>query len=131
MSHRCVVPFLLLATLVVTARSSSGAEFVPISLVCIETEDTAKADDVYLKAGSKVIWGPKQMNDGDALKIVLANKVTFSGEVEIALYDKDVPDGDDLLGNLTVYAAASGSRDLTHAFTNDGAHYVLTYRVRQ
>lgn len=126
MLKRAFPAFAVLACIL--ANAAGAAEFVPISIVCVKTEDVVGADHVYLQAGGKTIWGPKQMSKGDSLQIV-GKSVKFAGDLEIELYEKDTPDQDDLLGNESVYAAQAGARDRVMRFTNDGAQYVLTYRI--
>ena len=126
-----LVPLLAAATApgAASAQSTTAHYVKLVSLDCIETEDTTGADELYLKIRGKTVWSGNLNNGGDVDLATVPSK-EFYGQTNIDLYDDDWPDADDWLGSNAVYATEAGQGDHTVSFKEDGAHYVLTYRVQ-
>ena len=102
-----------------------------ISLVCHGTEDWTGADETYLLAAGRRVWGPNSMNDNDVADLTGIPHQQFRSKIRIDLYDKDAGfvDDDDHLGRTYARASQAGKGEQEHDFTGDGAHYTLTYEV--
>jgi hypothetical protein len=101
-----------------------------VKLVCIQTEDSTGADEAYLRVAGTKVWSG-DINDNQTKYLESLTPRAFTNQVLIQLYDADtgVFDSDDFLGEHMVYAWEAG-QEHTVQFTEDGAEYELTYRVR-
>lgn len=97
-------------------------------LLCYETEDWG-ADEAYIKLNGSTVWGPRSINNGQKIDVNVSR--TFSGSVNINLFDEDWPDADDQIANTnTVYEGAAGQGQLSMPFlTENGPRYELFYHV--
>jgi|tagenome__1003787_1003787.scaffolds.fasta_scaffold20092742_1 hypothetical protein len=106
-----------------------------INLHCVTTND-AVTDEVKMQQDGRQFWP----NDGDGYfsistgnTVVLNNIIRqFTGEsTTISLYDDEDFGSDDFLGSTTIPRDEGGNRmeRQKHLMAN-GAHYVLTYRVK-
>lgn len=97
-------------------------------LLCYETEDWG-ADEAYIKLNGSKVWGPRSINNGQKIDVNISR--TFSGSVNINLFDEDWPDADDQIANTnTVYEGAAGQGQLSMPFlTENGPRYELFYHV--
>lgn len=97
-------------------------------LLCYETEDWG-ADEPYIKLNGSTVWGPGSINNGQTVNLNVSR--TFSGSVNINLFDDDWPDADDQIANTnTVFEGAAGQGQLSMPFlTENGPRYELFYHV--
>jgi len=103
-----------------------------ISLVCSETEDNTGADEPYLLVDGNEVWGPQSMNDNDREDLRGIEPISFTGSINIKLYDEDVGgwfDDNDLLGSKDVSADLAGAGAKPYEFTKDGGNYTLFCEV--
>lgn len=101
-----------------------------ISLECKKTEDSAGADEPYIRVNGKNVWGPISLNDGQSATIDIT--VDFSQSAEIELFDQDpgiFGDKDDHLGTLTAKVDQIGKGEQRGKFTKDGADYTMNWEV--
>jgi hypothetical protein len=98
-----------------------------ISLECHTTEDSGD-DEAYLRVKGVKVWGG-DINSGQAVDLSGSALIEFNRRARIQLFDEDWPDSDDLLG--TTYARRShiGQGEIAYEFTDDDAHYTLTFQV--
>lgn len=114
-------------TAVPAANAAPVAEAAPAvtyycvySLKVVDTEDWSGADEVFLKRGSTVIWGPRSLNNGQTGYPLYT---AVSGTV-LSAWDEDGggTDAHDWIGSATI------NRTGTYTLQGDDAHYVLTVR---
>ncbi len=101
-----------------------------LELRCKETEDTGQ-DEAYLTVASKKVWSTDGISSGETASLRGVPLISFSGKVEVALWDKDTGmfDSDDNLGKFTVSAGLAGQDEQEYHFTGDGGDYLLIYEV--
>jgi hypothetical protein len=100
-----------------------------ISLHCLKTEDIVGPDHAYLLVNGLKVWGPQALGNGDTADLRQVGAVPFTGSARLSLYDKDFADPDDWLGDVVISPSQAGRGERTAVFSQDGAHYVLTYTV--
>lgn len=102
-----------------------------ISIVCNDTEDVSGADEPYLRAAGRTVWGPQSLNDRESADLRDVALLPFRRSIRIDLYDEDAGwwDDDDHLGTTYAYASQAGAGEKEAKFTGDGADYLLTYEV--
>lgn len=100
-----------------------------VSLHCVTTEDVG-SDHAYLLVNGVKVWGPTAMNDGDTADLRQVHPVPFAGTARLSLYDRDLVDPDDWLGDVVIGPSPAG-RERTAVFSQQGAHYVLTFVVAE
>lgn len=109
------------------ARPTHQLEFK--SLRCFVTEDSAGADEAYLRASRRHVWGPKSINNGEIKYINLAVPFTGNTLVELKEADTGFLDADDYIGSIVVSSHASGHGEQREVISGDGAIYELRYEV--
>lgn len=104
-----------------------------VRLHCTKTEDTFGADEAYITANGRMVWGIVDMNDGDTRDLDgVVEPIRFRNSVSVELWDNDtgIFDSDDRLGtNIITYDPATVDQELQVKFTDDDANYQLTYIV--
>lgn len=115
-----------------------------IALVCNETEDWTGADSTYLRVNNIRVWGPVQMNNGDAKVLTDVPPIEFTEVARVSLFDRDSNvsiedydyifnnvnlDEDDHLGSASIHSSLAGLGEKSCVFNKDGARYLLIYKV--
>lgn len=104
-----------------------------ISLKCNRRQERRRhaPDEVYLKVMDEPVTKPFKMDAGHMVNLDRLGPYRFVGSAEIELWDRD-PDGNenDYLGNTFARESDRGKGEIAYEFTGSGAHYVLTYRVK-
>jgi hypothetical protein len=83
-------------------RQPAGA-FAAVTLGQVECiiPDDYFGDDVYIKVGDQLIWGPESMSAGDVKAI--NRRVNFSTDpLVISVFDQETIGKDDLIGTVTI-----------------------------
>ena len=83
-------------------RQTAGA-FAAVTLGEIQCmiSDDYLGDDVYIKVGDQLIWGPESMSAGDIKTI--NRRVNFSTDpLVISVFDQETIGQDDLIGTVTI-----------------------------
>ncbi|WP_187351965.1 hypothetical protein [Allosaccharopolyspora coralli] len=107
-----------------TLESLKGGKLALGTLHCVETEDWVGEDEISVRVEKQAVWDGN-MSEGEKQKID-EKPMQFTGRVEIALYEKDSPDGDDFLGKKVL---EPGDDDGILTFEKDGAKYRLSYKT--
>jgi len=100
-----------------------------VRLACQQTEDSTGADQAYLTYNGERVFGPRDINDGQSVRLNIVRPL--DGEAKVALFDEDWPDADDFLGSITISAAELNQGLRNQDFTRDGANYTLFYSVNE
>ena len=140
-AHACrlLAAALLLAVLATASTPRPAAAHAAthlhlVSLKCIETEDWTGADNPYLIVNGQQVWSGR-LNDGQTAGLTHLSPIPFvvyangASDAWVSLYEDDWPDGDDLLGQVRIWADQVSAGNHTLTFYKDGAIYTLTYYV--
>jgi len=92
---------------------------------CIATEDTFGADDLYGVLGS-VTFALGSYSAGD-VRTDFVDVVIPAGVAELAIYESDFPDSDDLLGSIDLTQDMDSDR--IFGILTDGARYTIEFTV--
>ena len=92
-------------------------------ITCHKQEDWTGDDDPYIKVNGRHVWGPRSMDTGQTREI--HHQVPFSRRASVALYERDVWDGDDHLGTHTITRQHIGIGEQAYSFAEDGANYTI------
>lgn len=134
----------------------SGYRLTLMKLECLESQEI-DGDEVYITLNGRTIWrahpdkashlrdrdrqisafdfanGRKLASEGwrmmmpyDPGRYVVKN---LAGESLLQIWEADVLNRDDLLGETPISAADAGRGSIAVVFQRDGGHYRLTYRV--
>lgn len=95
---------------------------------CKRTEDFWDGDELYIKVNSDVVWGPNTVNRMDVVDLHSVEPIAFVNRAIIKFYDEDSAI-DDFLGAGYARASQAGQGSQVLYFTQDGAYYILTYKV--
>ncbi len=100
----------------------------------ISTEDWTGADDVYAEltgpGGVTISTETKKLNDGDSHNFVVALEklLPLNGPIKVKIYDKDWPDSDDLIVDMSWEPPF----DTTHNATSlDDANYAVELKFER
>ena len=101
-----------------------------LELRCTETEDVGK-DEAYLTVDGKKVWATNGISSGETVSLRSVAAIDFAKKAEVALWDEDTGlfDSDDNLGKFTVTEKLAGQDEQEHRFQQDGADYLLIYKV--
>ena len=104
-----------------------------LRLHCVRADDSP-TDEVKMQQDGRQFWP----NSGDGFfSMSTGNEVAlnilrhFDGDsTTISLFDDETFGSDDRLGSATIFRSESGTGDRRKDIVGSGAHYILTYRVR-
>ncbi len=100
-----------------------------VGLECIETEGYMTPDAIYFIIGGQE-WPSTRLSmmAGKYKDLEGYADVKFEDEIKVALWDDDTWDPDDFLGSVTIECRPDANG--VARFTQDGANYKLSYRVK-
>lgn len=96
-------------------------------LVCLDTEDTFGSDEAFLRYNGELVFGPRKIKEGQSRDINVTKPI--DGVAVVQLFDDDSPDADDNLGTRQIRQNEVGTGQRSVRFDDDGANYLLFYRV--
>lgn len=101
-----------------------------LELRCFDSED-AGGDEAYITVGEDKVWSTDEIENGETESLRSVAPISFSGSVDVALWDKDtgIFDSDDNLGKVTIDDSLAGEGEQEFRFDQDGADYLLIYMV--
>lgn len=127
-----------------------------ISLRCITAQEN-EGDEIYINVDGRTVWSVGELrmrerleNDQQVDEVDFVHgrlhtrqgwipmqtfnaedfRIEFSGErARLELRERDLLLGDDRIGDVEIFSADSAHGEIQLAFTAEGAHYVLRYRV--
>lgn len=119
---------LLAGTPAASAAPTQQYDLVLMSLDCRVTEDWWWADTAVIRVNGENEWGPKDMKKGESIGV--HRTIRFTNTAVVRLYDLDEGfDEDDFLGQVRAKKSQAGAGEQRASFRENGAHYVLTYKV--
>lgn len=99
---------------------------------CIETTDGIGKDDLYIAIDGEKVWpyfaDYEQIGEGEE-KIIGGALRSFTGSINVTLWEYDSGSADDEIGTITAYEDASGNGELGQTLNGDGSHYEVYYEV--
>lgn len=101
-----------------------------LDLRCMKSQESG-GDEPYLVVNGDKVWKSDEMNSGDMVSLRSLDLIEFEGNIKIELMEKDsgIFNKDDKMGSCVVRESGLGKDELDCEFDEDGAQYMLIYKI--
>lgn len=101
-----------------------------LDLRCIKSQESG-GDEPYLLVDGEKVWKSEEMNSGEFVSLRSLDLIHFEDKIKVELMEKDsgMFNRDDKLGACMIRETGLGKDELDCEFDEDGAHYMLIYKV--
>lgn len=111
------------------ASADGGYKLQLISLDCLKTEDASPHDEAYLTVNGIKVWEADVTSGNGPTSLNVEEDLHYFARIKLWDEDTGIFDKDDFLGQVIVTVDQVDKGVLEHTFNEDGAEYVLAYRV--
>ncbi len=103
-----------------------------LDLRCVTSQERG-GDEPYLLVDGDKVWKSDDMNSGSVTSLRSLDLIEFDNKIKVELKEKDTGlfNKDDHLGSCTIRESGLGKDELDCEFDEDGAHYVLIYKIME